>query len=163
MRFSFSFISASILGWDWLCLASLLWPGYFTRVQNEWCKLQILHHVFPGAKYFIFFKFCMLENDIENEVFWNNFVQVKISHFTRILQYHFPWKKITDFAWLKTQVELHVLIKDFARWKIVCKIAQKCILQRNFHTEKFLIKTCNFILGFQSCKMSNFPLWKIIL
>jgi hypothetical protein len=47
-------------------------------------KLQVLQCVFPDAKYFIFFKFCMSENDMENEVFWNNFVQVKITHFTRI-------------------------------------------------------------------------------
>ena len=119
--------------------------------------------------------FCILENDRENEVFWNNFVQVKISHFTRILHYAKPYvnikfcniisheRKLLILHDWKPKVELHVLIKDFARWKIVCKIAQKWILQRNFHTAKFLIKTYNFILGFQSCKMSNFSLWKIIL
>jgi hypothetical protein len=112
---------------------------------------------------------------LENEVFWNNFVQVIISHFTRILHcaksyVNFKFcniisheRKLLILHDWKPKVELHVLIKDFSRWKIVCKTAQKCILQRNFHTAKFLIKTCNFILGFQSCKMSNFSLWKIIL
>jgi hypothetical protein len=67
----------NVLDHEWMIVFNqvthtLLWPAYFTGVQNEWCKT-------------ISFTVCLSENDMENEVFWNNFVQVKITHFTRIL------------------------------------------------------------------------------
>jgi hypothetical protein len=89
-------------------------------------KLYVLQCVFQDAKYFISLKFCILENDMENEVFWNNFVQVKITHFTRILHCEkshvnikfyniiFHKEKILILPDLKPKIKLHVLIKNFA-------------------------------------------------
>ena len=127
--------------------------------------------------------FCQVQNILfslnftylENEVFWNNFVQVKISHFTRILHcakshvnikfYNiiFHKEKLLILHDWKPKIKLHVLIKNFAVWKFLCKMHFWAILQTIFHLAKSLIKTCNSTLGFQSCKISNFLSWEMIL
>ena len=63
----------------------------------------------------------------------------------------------------KPKIKLHVLIKNFAVWKFLCKMHFWAVLQTIFHLAKSLIKTCNSTLGFQSCKISNFLSWEMIL
>ena len=67
----------------------------------------------------------MLENSLENKIFWNNFAHVKISCFTRILHHakcnvniKFYNINFHEGKWLilpdqKPNIKLHVLIKTF--------------------------------------------------
>ena len=117
----------------------------------------------------------MLENSLENKIFWNNFAHVKISCFTRILHHAkchvnikfyniiFHKGKLLILHDWKPKIKLHVLIKNFAVWKFLCKMHFWAILQTIFHLAKSLIKTCNSTLGFHSCKISNFLSWEMIL
>ena len=146
------------------CGQVILWGCKMNHV-----KLQVLQCIFLGVKYFILFKFCMLQNSIKNNKFWYHFAQVKISHFTRILQHPKSHANIKFYSinlhkekllilpdW-KPKVKFHVLIKDFAVWKILSKTWEFAVFKICLQISHFPdVKISSFMVRFCSQEIFSF-------